>query len=361
MSSSRQPEYDSDEDMDRPDSDEEDEEEYYDEDEDEYDDDDSSDKGSFASSSSSSSGSDFSDTTKSQIDEWYQNTCWVCERPCTVGLVDMVHVFPGTDTEFKIMHQRGIIPFTDGQDITNAIPLCKSCHVPFREMFPHFIILPADLRYFLDFEINDFKDRTELLKRGVQKVRTVPTGDVYRAHLERINSPHLEKVGDRTPPGGVYDVYIRYDHLPPGKGRERVGYWKSKIWHGSPTAMILHAARVNGTPGPMNGWLEMEKRDMMFEFVSLWSREPGVGRDALSVDEGGDKTPTALSVDAGPSGQLQEEVSNQLKREAGDNQPKAEAGGSQPKEAEASTDKERWQWGPQVTSGQVVDLYTQAE
>lgn len=204
----------------------------------------------------------------------YHNLCWLCEQPYSEGVVDIAHVFAKADPEFTITHERGILPFSSSSDIDNAIPLCKNCHFNFDRPHPLCVFLPVDLEWFLDFERVDFEEREELLRQGKPRPRAVPTGDMYRAHLAKKGL--LDESFDLRCPGGAYEVYLRGDFLSSPWERlrnpklERLGYMRTKIWHGSPTAMLLHASRVLSCVNLGKSWIDDNKRRMLFDLILLW-------------------------------------------------------------------------------------------
>lgn len=139
---------------------------------------------------------------------------------------------------------------------------------------------------------------------------------MYRAHLEQAGrldafpSAGVEGVNRTVSSecqGGLYEAYIRTDHLSnTWDTREIVGLFKrGKIWHGSPTALILHAARVLAYPDCGTKWLDEEKLRLIFELRILWGREPELseGADEESDSSASDRQPSPSPCDSEPDGQ----------------------------------------------------------
>ncbi|KAF3138333.1 hypothetical protein TWF569_008829 [Orbilia oligospora] len=291
---------------------------------------------------------------------------------------------------FESHVSRGILPLTEVHDINNAIPLCVACHDPFDAKPPGFIILPIDLEWFVEFELADFSDRQRLLREGKSRSRIAPTGQMYRAHLERegklaiFPSPgakgwNRSVTQECHDEGGLYEVYMRTDHLTNHwEDREILGlFLQGKAWHGSPTALILHAARVLGYPGRGQPWVSEEKLRLIFELIVLWGREP---KSPQEKDE---------SLESSASGS----VPQQPNPGAGDQSQQGEdepprgppgfddgfQGGSAGSETAVGTEREdsgyneykghlttpvgsklgdRWQWGPLLTANDVVRFFS---
>ncbi|RVD88965.1 uncharacterized protein DFL_003128 [Arthrobotrys flagrans] len=185
-------------------------------------------------------------------------------------------------------------------------------------MAPGFIILPIDLAWFLDFERADFNDRQKLLREGKSRRRIVPTSQMYRAHLERegklaafpfagekgVNRAVSNECQDQ---GGLYEVYVRTDHLTNHWNDEEILglFLRGKIWHGSPAALILHAARVLSYPNRGEEWVDEEKLRSVSELILLWGREPTPSHqtDGNSGDSTSKSTPPSPPPNSEPDDQ----------------------------------------------------------
>ncbi|KAK6497318.1 hypothetical protein TWF506_004791 [Arthrobotrys conoides] len=317
---------------------------------------------------------------------YYGNRCWLCEHPHRK--LNIAHVVPKADIEFESHVSRGILPLRELHDINNAIPLCVACHDPFDAKPPGFIILPIDLEWFVEFERADFSDRRQLLREGKSRPRIVPTGQMYRAHLERegklakfpapgekgVNRSVTQECHDE---GGLYEVYMRTDHLTNHwEDGEILGlFLQGKSWHGSPTALILHAAHVLGYLSH-GQWLSEEKLRLIFELILLWGREPtppkeedenlesSVGEsvpqppDPETDNQGQqdkDGAPHPPGFDNGfPGGSAGSETAVGTEREgSGYNDCKGHS--TTPMNTKLG---ERWQWGPLLTANDVVRFFS---
>ncbi|KAK6529969.1 hypothetical protein TWF281_009119 [Arthrobotrys megalospora] len=326
---------------------------------------------------------------KESTKRYYSNRCWLCEHPNRK--LNVAHVIPRADTEFEAQVSRGILPLSELHDINNAIPLCVACHDPFDARPPGFIILPIDLAWFLDFERADFSDRQRLLREGKSRRRIVPTGQMYRAHLEReaklaaFPSPGAKGVNRAVSNecqdlGGLYEVYVRTDHLSNHWNDEKILglFLRGKIWHGSPTALILHAARVLSYPHSGEAWIDDEKLRSIFELILLWGREPtpplntdGNSEDSESEGVQEQPPPDPKSDNKDPRG------NDGPPRPPGSHY--SSKGGSVPSETVVGTEGDglgdcdwsdrsaslvdmkmsnRWQWGPKLTANDVVTFFS---
>ncbi|KAF3930097.1 hypothetical protein ABW19_dt0206002 [Dactylella cylindrospora] len=320
---------------------------------------------------------------KESAKRYYNYRCWLCEHPHRK--LNVAHVIPRADIEFEAQVSRGILPLSELHDINNAIPLCVTCHDPFDAKRPGFIILPIDLPWFLDFERADFNDRQRLLREGKSRRRIVPTGQMYRAHLERegklaafpsaggkgVNRAVINECQDQ---GGLYEVYVRTDHLTNHwDDREILGlFFSGKIWHGSPTALILHAARVLGYPNRGKEWIDEEKLRLIFELILLWGREPTsshqTGEDL--DNSAGENTPASPppnpeGKDEPPCGPPSFHDGFQGGSAASETAVGTEGGDSEcggcgyRLVAPISTKMDnRWQWGPLITANDIVRFFS---
>ncbi|KAF3915735.1 hypothetical protein AA313_de0207989 [Arthrobotrys entomopaga] len=332
----------------------------------------------------SSSGTGFNDSQQRTVKGWYGCVCWLCENPYSQEIVDVAHVFTKAGSEFQVTYQRGILAFLSPDHTDNAIPLCKLCHSNFDRVHPLCILLPVDLGWFLDFERADFEIRQRLLREGNPRPRVVPTADMHRAHLA--SKGLLSKAVNSDSSGGVYDVYLRGDFLSSPWERangapERLGYLKTKVWHGSPTAMILHAARVLGCVNPgVSSWLPLSLRQILYELVTLWTRELVLDQVPTSDGKGKNK------IVAGGAGDVGSHEGQEVSRQSdgsggGDHFGKHHSAASNITNADGislaatlvdpvsrstrgighQNKGTRWRWGPKTTSGQIVELFCQAQ
>jgi hypothetical protein len=65
----------------------------------------------------------------------------------------------------------------------NAVPLCPSCHSQFDcSIDPGLVLMPVDLHFFIDFEIDDRERRKKAAEEGLPSKRKAPTSEQYKQH-----------------------------------------------------------------------------------------------------------------------------------------------------------------------------------
>lgn len=179
---------------------------------------------------------------------------------------------------FHDISSRGIVPFSHRGDKANAISLCKRCHDGFDSVRPQVIILPVDLQYFLDIEEQDFREQSENAQGTIRR-RLLPSGDQYRAHLLNsrptcVEEKYLNDLEDSDLPGGLYQAYIREDILGTRQHPIPLGkYDEPRIWHGSPTAIIVHELQALACVDDTK-WISEETLDTLYAIARAWRKEP---------------------------------------------------------------------------------------
>ncbi|EGX49044.1 hypothetical protein AOL_s00079g265 [Orbilia oligospora ATCC 24927] len=140
--------------------------------------------------------------------------------------------------------------------------------------------------------------------------------------------------------GGPYDVYLRVNYfpfidIPPGK----LLHAQHRQWHGSPTAMIMHAMR-NLTRG--DGWMTMSRliKRQLDELQYLWSREPEAKASSLPMISNPSSTSSPRTTDKPASGQKS---------------------GPEDVRKETSHREVSWQWGPASSSNDAILLLSNVE
>ncbi|KAK6522160.1 hypothetical protein TWF281_002726 [Arthrobotrys megalospora] len=168
---------------------------------------------------------------------------------------------------------------------------------------------------------------------------------MYRDHLEKrdlirqFDSPGVKgtnRIVDPNCGGGLYDIYLRRDHLFFGEdAKPIIGRFKrGKIWHGSPTATALHTAKVLGCPGPTDDWIEPDKFSMLSELIALWKMEP----------------PPPTTPGHGLSNREDEDVEGvSFIRSVKEHN----------RRPMVSVIARNWQWGPQLTSDDAARFFSQ--
>ena len=123
----------------------------------------------------------------------------------------------------------------------NCIALCAYCHSVFDQPSdPAWVFIPTDLRYFIQYEIND----QQRLSRGDPPAhRVVPSADEYKAHQ------HQQGILPSEATGGLYRGYFLKDVLHGGRLPYDLlkDFAASKSWHGHPLASIRRAITLLGS------------------------------------------------------------------------------------------------------------------
>ena len=57
---------------------------------------------------------------------------------------------------------------------SNLILLCSNCHGGYDCAYPAWLMLPQNLKLFIDFEEQDYNERVAAARRGVSKERSLP-------------------------------------------------------------------------------------------------------------------------------------------------------------------------------------------
>jgi hypothetical protein len=88
----------------------------------------------------------------------------------------------------------------------NYVILCANCHYEFDNSIPAFVILPTNMKYFIDYEKRDYKSRMDAVRAGKEPLeRRVPDSSAYKRA------------------GGMYKAY----GLRPGCYAFSLGSWPS--------------------------------------------------------------------------------------------------------------------------------------
>ncbi|KAJ5680162.1 hypothetical protein N7536_011301 [Penicillium majusculum] len=191
---------------------------------------------SLASTESCAKSDVFSTATKTEIKRLAGDSCWVCQSTDP----QICLVIGKEDKQVDLWLNAGLIDFSL-TSAANGIPLCGSCHTQFdRDHDPGIIFIPTDLQYFIDFELDDRKQRsttTSVLHRNV------PTRVMYKDHLMK-NNKILEGATS-----GLYRRIFLKDYLHPGLiSPEDLGVTSSKQWHGASIATLRRGIMALGSP-----------------------------------------------------------------------------------------------------------------
>ncbi|KAL4811303.1 hypothetical protein BDV18DRAFT_155908 [Aspergillus unguis] len=123
----------------------------------------------------------FPAATKLEIKRLAGTSCWACHSPMS----QIAQVFDQEDKQIEYWNRAGLINFSL-ESFDNGIPLCPNCHTQFdRSDDPGFVFLPVDLKYFIDFELQDRDRRAAAERDEAVTRREVPTNAMYLEHLVR--------------------------------------------------------------------------------------------------------------------------------------------------------------------------------
>ncbi|KAJ5907766.1 hypothetical protein N7495_000448 [Penicillium taxi] len=199
------------------------------------------------SSRSNVSGS-FSSAVQMETVRMEGPSCWVCgttqpEIAQVVGKADTQNRLNMAEKMLDWL-KAGLINFRlTSQE--NAIPLCPSCHWQYDcEGDPGLVIIPVDLQYFVDFEIDDQKKRTSMTGRQV------PIQATYAQHCR---TRYPDQYGPSPSPdnpqrSGLYRVvFLKKYLLPDFIDVAALRLTQPKQWHGAPSAMLRRCFMACGT------------------------------------------------------------------------------------------------------------------
>ncbi|EGE84672.2 hypothetical protein BDDG_07617 [Blastomyces dermatitidis ATCC 18188] len=190
----------------------------------------------------------FSGSTKLEVKRLAGDQCWACGAPNP----QVCHVFGKEDPQIQLnMVQCNLIDF-DLTSAENGIALCAGFHVQFDQTAdPGFVLLPVDLQYFIDVELDDIQEKKLALKNGkdVEVHRRVPTVVEYKAHQHndaQRSLPTQNYLVDGRLPSNVLNTLST-----------------PKQWHGAPVAtlrrgiLVLGGGRVQSLDAETRSQLEL--------------------------------------------------------------------------------------------------------
>ncbi|KAK6523147.1 hypothetical protein TWF694_006042 [Orbilia ellipsospora] len=108
--------------------------------------------------------------------------------------------------------------------------------------------------------------------------RTSPTGAQFKDYLLKSRPDYvpptcLNELEGSGVSGGLYQVHLREDIVGNQLQPVSVGkFGEPRIWHGSPAALIIHAARVLGCVD-RTGWLPDDTLEILTEIIKAWRKE----------------------------------------------------------------------------------------
>jgi hypothetical protein len=176
-----------------------------------------------------------------------------------------------TFLQFGRYIDKGLLTFDHLGDEQNGLPLCPSCHCAFDDTNnPGLVFIPTDLSYFIDFEVNDYKSRSDIAQRlGHAPPRMVPTPQLYSEQLKRQN------LLPQDASCGLYWRYTLRDYFPVNADKSFIpglGPFKEPgVWHGAPMAALRRAFQIVGDPS-VEGIPE-EQLEKLWELRKLYSKK----------------------------------------------------------------------------------------
>ncbi|KAJ9303618.1 hypothetical protein DTO217A2_6889 [Paecilomyces variotii] len=257
---------------------------------------------------------------------------------CVVKVIWICHVVALEDTQTDIWEQAGLFTFPY-RSTSNAVPLCPSCHVEFdRSIDPGYVFFPSDLKFFIDFELEDRERRETAAANGNPVKRQVPGAIQYRKYQQDKGLVSSDAIG------GLYRRVFLKNFLLDGRYPDVLRDCSTpKEWHGNPIASIRRAFAALGSPRIYVLGSEIRKelellRDLYFADVFQSGSGPLLKRHLEEEEEEEDDAPPAKKAtrDRGPqhlTDTLEEKHSSQSVKDA------------------------VWALGPNSTSNTAMQLY----
>ncbi|KAL8816855.1 MAG: hypothetical protein Q9223_004207 [Gallowayella weberi] len=192
-----------------------------------------------------SAGGSFSESTKGHIETANGGDhCWTCHSEMN----QICHVISKGSRRaslllFRELGRRGLLSFENIHAAVNGISLCSNCHIQFdAHDFPGLVFFPIDLKYFFNFEEQDWERRQDQHDTSGQwPTRLVPTAGDYLQHQ-----------ASTLPPDAVGGLYRRMFLRPflvqeAGPVMGESAHYPPKSWHGCPLAALARAFHSLGT------------------------------------------------------------------------------------------------------------------
>ena len=142
--------------------------------------------------------------------------------------------------------------------------LCLSCRDKLISPGYFLLFTPADLDFFIDFELRDRARRLSLSSPHddpARRSRRVPTASEYAAHCVSQGYEPVSSVAN----GGAYRVILLHEagrHYFPRDGQDLEAV---KTWHGAPMAAMVCALRA----GFRRWWIENVPRNVKGKLETL--------------------------------------------------------------------------------------------
>ncbi|EGD86817.1 hypothetical protein H112_05326 [Trichophyton rubrum D6] len=291
----------------------------------------------------------FSRATKLEVKRLAGGGCWACRASTT----QVCQVFGKEDPQMPLWYDANLINF-DLTSVDNGIALCPTCHAEFDQTAdPGFGLLPTDLQYFVDVELDGRQEQKLAMKNGKDIHRKVPTAEEYKIHQSN-NGKVPTDAG-----GGLYRPIFLKNYLPGGDLSSHMLDTLSapKQWHGAPVAtlrrgiLVLGGARVQSLDAETRSQLEL-LRDLYF--LDDEETSPAVrSRQTQGVAQQGQKRP----LDNEYGGQNKLSKSSNPAIESGNRRAADEGITLQQCPCGALNVPRRWTLGPGLTADEAVLRY----
>lgn len=107
------------------------------------------------------------------------DACWRCGLRAK-ALLRVARQFSSHDAEQFLAYADEplrLVPKSTTHDshLSNLVLLCQNCHALFEMDSPAWVMLPADVEFFIQFEKADYEARILAGNEGITRYRTVPT------------------------------------------------------------------------------------------------------------------------------------------------------------------------------------------
>lgn len=154
--------------------------------------------------------------------------------------------------------------------------LCQFCHFQYDKADPGLVLLPEDLNYFIQFELNDREKKD-------RQSRTVPTAADYKEYQISQGKVSAKDIG------GLYRPVFLKDYALGGQLTDDHVEMLSepRPWYGDPIGAICRSILVLG--GPRECVLEKETRVQLETLKHLYFFDHGLREQSLSDTQSDDQ------------------------------------------------------------------------
>ncbi|PYH88164.1 hypothetical protein BO71DRAFT_284550, partial [Aspergillus ellipticus CBS 707.79] len=225
-------------------------------------------------------------SVKIEVKRLSGHVCWVC-KSYDPWIADVV---PLEDTQAPLWFQEGVFNFSL-KSAANGIPLCPNCYRQFGlAEDPGLVIIPTDLQYFIDFEVENSKKRLLAANEGKFLPRRVPTAAMYRDHLVKRGI-----ISDEATSGTYQSIFLKKHWFIDAFIPEKHGFTNPKHWHGAPLATLRRGILTLGSgriysidPTIVKNLTTL--RDLYFEPTTAKESLSNLKRKKEQADDGEDES-----------------------------------------------------------------------